>query len=116
MLGKEYKICNYADDTNFFLSDFNAVTDVFLTYNTFKAASGATLKTQKTQILMLGCSKIILAVPKKYDNFITNKIKIYGVTFDRKGPEETENMQVFNETLRKLKTRRMGEDFSYISK
>jgi len=50
----EHKISNYADDTNFFVTDFASMREIFNVYKLFKSASGATLKIEKTKVMLFG--------------------------------------------------------------
>jgi exonuclease III len=116
LLGREYKTSCYADDTNFFVKNFESISNIFEVYSLFKAASGATLKRDKTKILMLGCSKIFLAVPLKFQDYVVEKVKIYGLYFNKSGSDSKENISDFDNTLTKLKTIRMGPEVSYIAR
>jgi len=40
ILGNEYKITNYADDTNFFVKDFSSVSKILDVYKVFQRALG----------------------------------------------------------------------------
>jgi len=69
----EHKISNYADDTNFFVIDFSSVREILEIYKRFQAASGATLKVEKTKILLFG-ALLENRVPDPYRRFLVDKI------------------------------------------
>jgi hypothetical protein len=115
LLGTEHKICNYADDTNFLVTDFKSVQQIFNIYKTFKSASGATLKEEKTKILLFG-STFINSVPKCYQKYIVPVIKIYGVYFNRFGTDTQENIKKIMDSFDKLQSRQAHHELSYIAR
>jgi hypothetical protein len=115
ILNLEYKISNYADDTNFIVSDFNSVRNIFEVYDIFKLASGATLKTEKTKILLFGSSRAE-TIPTNYAKYVVQKLKIYGIIFDRFGTDQEENIKGLLESFDVLKTRHVHHEVSYIAR
>ena len=53
----EIKICKYADDMTFFLSNTNSVREVFSLCNLFSLFSGLKLNMNKTQAMRIGITK-----------------------------------------------------------
>ncbi len=98
------------------MTDFKSVDRVFDVYNLFKAASGATLNINKTQILLLDCASLILHVPENYSKHVTKCLKVYGVNFSKDGPNDSENLASVFKVLDILKTKRVGPEISYIAR
>lgn len=111
----EKKINCYADDTNFTINNYKSVKEIFKIYDLFKQASGATLNTSKTKILLFGASHP-WKTPKQYRNYLVDEIKIYGLVFDRHGPHLTKNTVKAIELIEKLKTKHLNKEISYFAR
>ncbi|MCP3684189.1 MAG: hypothetical protein GY861_16020, partial [bacterium] len=94
--GQEYKVNCYQDDTNFILRDPKSVDRVLCIYQCFKKASGATLKSQKTQLLLLGAAKSY-KVPEHLKGYVVERLKVYGFYIGDASFDIPENWEeVFN--------------------
>ncbi|MCP4651484.1 MAG: hypothetical protein GY853_15580 [PVC group bacterium] len=72
--GVEHKINSFADDTNLTLENYQSILRVLYTYRRFKLASGATLKLEKNQLLLLGTATLD-DVPQQLREYVVDKIK-----------------------------------------
>lgn len=109
----ECKMSLYADDTNYFLEKFEDVEKIFKMYEKFGKASGGKLKIEKTKLLLLG-GKTDIDCPNNMRNYIVDKIKIYGYTYDSFGTTFAENFEKFKDLLKDL--RPPTEHSSYLSR
>ncbi|MCP4651394.1 MAG: hypothetical protein GY853_15115, partial [PVC group bacterium] len=96
--GVEHKVNSFADDTNLTLENYRSIIRVLNIYHGFKAASGATLKEAKNQLLLLG-SASLEEVPLQFRGYIVDKLKIYGITITAEGFEDEQNWQEVLEAL-----------------
>ena len=78
-------------------------------------ASGSRLKPAKTQILRLGSFKEI-PVPARFQNFIVENLKIYGILITNAGVENVENWTKCGTSVENLKNRFPPNGFSSLGK
>ncbi len=111
----EFKINCYADDTNFFVKDFESVRELMRIYQNYKSASGATLKISKTQMLLLGRDEYF-QVPAEFRQYIKDMIKIYGVQVTKNGFDIKENWEGVEDALKLKEYKVPTRDLSYYGK
>ena len=99
--GKTYVISKYADDTTIFTNNYEEIETVFSIFMDFQAASGSRLSDSKTQILPLGSLRDQIP-PVRVQNFITDEMKIYGVSITSDGMECDRNWEKSRIQIRKL--------------
>ena len=104
LYGCNNRITKYADDTSLFLSSWEEVATVFEIFGWYEKASGSKIKVAKTQILLLGDMQR-QAVPNAFLNYVTEKIKLYGIWITSDGFESPENWVKCTETIQRLQTR-----------
>ena len=87
---QELKVQQYADDTTFFVTDKNSITELFRNIDTYCKATGQKLNAQKTEILP--CSKFIREIVRKHHHdFMKKEIKILGVQYLASGANVEKN-------------------------
>ena len=74
----DLKICQYADDTNLFVSDITSVRHILILVELYELLSGAKLNKQKTFGMWLGKWKNRMDKPAGL-NWTSNCTKLYGV-------------------------------------
>ena len=81
---QEYKICQFADDTTFFLVGTNSLNQLTEAIQLYETASGAKLNPSKCEGLWMGAYKNNNMSPLGY-KWGNKKIKILGITFGNPG-------------------------------
>ncbi|MEM7087920.1 MAG: reverse transcriptase domain-containing protein, partial [Bacteroidota bacterium] len=110
--GEEYKMINYADDTNLFLVCASAIQKVFETHELFKLASGARLNTAKTKIIVFNGQTI----PNAYRRYVTDKMTVFGTEVGINGINDEENWEKVEKNLKEESERIPPMGLSIFSK
>lgn len=111
----ETKLSGFADDTNFILDDFTSAIKVLKIYEKYKGASGATLNKNKTKVLLLGKTTTD-EIPVSLVEYLADRCKIYGFTFDSKGLAVKECLEHVYKSFSKLSVHIPHCEFSLESK
>jgi exonuclease III len=114
LAGNLLKLSNYADDTNFLVKNFESVDTIFQEYEKFSKSSGAIVNTDKTQILLLG--KKPNTIPQQYSRNLVEKLKIYGIVFDKTGFDVDSSYESAKKSVEKLLNTNPHSEFSYESR
>ena len=104
LCGTNTRITKYADDTSLFLSKWDEIDNVFTIFDWYKSASGSRLKPAKTQLLLLGRLRNTL-VPQRFQDFLVDKLKLYGFFITADGLNDEQNWAKCDETLTRLQRR-----------
>ena len=102
ILGFEYLLSAYADDTTFFVADLASVNIILVTFNTFSRFSGLKMNKSKCEITGIGVKKndVMALCGFKNVSLVNGAIRILGVYFSYNQLLYTEKN--FIDSLKKL--------------
>lgn len=96
-----FKISQYADDSTFFLKDFQSMDALMVLLSRFTKFSGLAVNTTKSHLLLLGNYR---HPPKHYLGIqVEDRVKILGLIFKRKISDEEQYSLNFEPQLLKIK-------------